>query len=142
MTILNDIQLSIDFFSVFYSRSTCSLFELGMMWVEIKTRRTLLKENFKENCIIYYHYAKELTSKNFFFQRISVFMRGEDFVGALKLALSFYNQTARGVLGRIMSSFFDVHCRQRYCCLICYILNTIKVCMEAGKKEWKPLVVW
>jgi hypothetical protein len=33
------------------------------------------------------------------FQRISVFVRQNDYVGALKLALSFYDQTARGVLG-------------------------------------------
>ncbi|CAB3988597.1 vacuolar sorting-associated 8 homolog [Paramuricea clavata] len=31
--------------------------------------------------------------------RISVFVKQNDFIGALKLALSFYNRTARGVLG-------------------------------------------
>ncbi|XP_028409020.1 vacuolar protein sorting-associated protein 8 homolog [Dendronephthya gigantea] len=35
--------------------------------------------------------------------RISVFVNGNDFVGALKLALSFYNRTAKAVLGLIGS---------------------------------------
>ena len=51
------------------------------------------------------------------FQRISLFVRRNDFVGALKLALSFYNQTARGVLG-ILILIFCIIVNQYRCSVV------------------------